>query len=106
MSADNGIYILVSPNKETGFTEYRVIYAQSIDNIYFQPDHGDFNTEHLRNYFAKCKFNTSDIDALAYARKLESKYSYLEYGIKWIYMNVDFPKGPLKSKKYKPRKRR
>jgi hypothetical protein len=106
MSADNGIYILVSPNKDTGFTEYRVIYAQSIDNIHYKPNHGDYNKEQLIDYFGKCKFNVSDVDALAFARKLESKYDYLEYGIKWIYMDIDFPKGTDKPKKYKPRRRR
>jgi hypothetical protein len=80
VSADNGIYIL-----ETAGPEYRVIYAQAIDNIY-----GKFNDETAHwegdmnmivDYFRNAEIFSKYEKALEYAIHLSKDYNYLEYGI-------------------------
>lgn len=95
MSADNGIYILKSPNFETGYTEYRVTYASAIENIYYRSNYGDFNSEALQEYFGNCNVLDSEIAAFAKAKEingdLEKEGLYTEYGIQTIKMTNEFP---------------
>lgn len=80
MSADNGIYILV-----TSGPEYRVAHHQNIDNIY-----GNFSDESYQwqgdpeemfRYFGNAKTFSSLEKALDYAENLMYDYEYLEDGI-------------------------
>lgn len=80
MSADNGIYILVTKGPE-----YRVGYHMAIDNIY-----GNFSDESFQwqgdpevmyLYFHADKMFSSMQEALDYAEELVYNYDYLEDGI-------------------------
>lgn len=86
MSADNGIYILVTKSNTPGMdNEYRVAYLFGIDNIY-----GDFddvtgkyepNVEMILNCFNGCHvFHYMDF-ALESALQLEDIHPNTEYGI-------------------------
>ena len=83
MSADNGIYIL----KTTGPVgpEYRVTYAQAIDNIYGNFSDESFqwqgDPEEMYKYFHDAPVFSSIEKALDYAKELSYNYDYLEYGI-------------------------
>lgn len=80
MSADNGIYIL-----QTKGPEFRVVYAQGIDNIY-----GEFSDESFQwqgdpdeifNYFKGSQVFHNLEEALDLASEMSYNYDYLEYGI-------------------------
>ena len=99
MSADNGIYILESIETDNRYV-YRVIDAQCIDNIYYDPGidaygispmkHG-FNRYILHDYF-KHGFITHD-KAIAYikAKEIEDDLDICEYGINLITYADTFP---------------
>jgi len=80
MSADNGIFIL-----ETAGSEFRVVHAQGIDNIYgkFNDDtlHWDGDDEMIREYFGESNIFHTLEDALDKAEEMSHDYEYLEYGI-------------------------
>lgn len=80
MSADNGVYIL-----ETSGPEYRIVYAQAIDNIY-----GSFNDathqwngnpESILDCFGRCKVYTDLQEAWDNAEILAQDHDYLEDGV-------------------------
>lgn len=80
MSADNGVYIL-----QTYGPEFRVAYAQAIDNVYgkFNDDtnHWDGDDKMILQYFGKSEvFDTID-EALNEAELLAEDYEYLEDGV-------------------------
>ncbi len=95
MSADNGIYILKSP-KGDGF-EFRVIHAQAIENIEWEPDKEGYNTKQLRGYFGEAQVFTSDNEALREAGRMADEVladdfcPILEYGISDISIPFEFP---------------
>ena len=83
MSADNGIYVLLTITEKG--PEYRVTYAQAIDNIY-----GKFNEELSRyegdipaivSVFGEAKIFHTLNEALDFAEQMEYDYEYLEDGI-------------------------
>jgi len=87
VSSDNGIYILVTDKTEGELdkSEYRVAYAQGIDNIY-----GGFDSVHScwegNNKFIKETFEKSEVfdsleEALDKAEVIAVEYPYLEDGI-------------------------
>jgi len=80
MSADNGIYVL-----QTYGPEYRVAYAQAIDNIFgkFNDEtlHWDGNKEMMLEYFKESKVYTNLEDALDKAEEMSYSYDYLEDGV-------------------------
>lgn len=79
MSADNGIYI---HKFKDGF---KVIHAQSIDNIYWKRGKNKYNYRILKNYFKDAKLFKTEKEALKYAYKLyhkiETSFGFIEYGI-------------------------
>lgn len=84
MSADNGVYILGTPIKNSKEKEFRVIHAQAIDNIYYnEKNDNEGNPVYILNYFGNCKILNYD-DAIIEAENLEKQYSILEYGISFI----------------------
>lgn len=101
MSADNGIYILSTPNG-LGY-EYRVIHTQAIDNIMWIPteeQHKNFdysygNPRNIVDYFQNSpRFETED-EALLYASSLYDEimaddFPILEYGINKISLEKSF----------------
>jgi len=108
MSADNGVYILVSRGRKTrhGYRkEYRVIHAQAIENIYWNADdpwpaEGEamLNDEYVRSYFGEATVLTDRKIAEGYAQCIYDswmkEFGYVEYGICWLieFANVPFPK--------------
>ena len=80
MSADNGVYIL-----ETKGPEFRVAYAQGIDNIYgnFNDDTGHWDgDDEAMQFLFKDALVYDDLDvALDKAHEIADNYEYLEYGI-------------------------
>jgi len=97
MSADNGIYILESEGPE-----WRVVHAQAIENINWNPetrttcDSSFFNNDELKSYFGRCEVFTSKDDAVRAALAIEgeiaqSDFPVLEYGISFIHLPRKFP---------------
>ena len=89
MSADNGIYILVTKGPE-----YRVAHAQAIEDIHFgvrNPDY-EWNEKSIVEKFGKVAVSSNKAEALDIALKMSKQCSVLEYGISWIdYSNKEFP---------------
>lgn len=100
MSADNGIYILVTKG------EYRVIHAQAIENLWWwERDEGSLkdgrklNPKRVIQYFGKAKVFRTNEAAWNEARKLykkimQSDIPVLEYGVQEItdWEDKEFPK--------------
>jgi hypothetical protein len=84
MSADNGVYIL-----ETSGPEFRVTYAQAIDNIYGKFNdstaqwEGDMNM--MVDYFKESEIFDTYEKAFNHAIKLSKEHEYLEDGICFIH---------------------
>lgn len=107
MSADNGVYILVSRGRKTRRghkTEYRVIHAQAIENIIWQPDYPDgrkpmLNREVVLEYFWETRVFTDRRVAEGYAQAIYDdvmwNFGDVEYGIVWFdeFGQIPFPKG-------------
>lgn len=108
MSADNGVYILVSRGRWTrhGYKrEYRVIHAQAIENVTCQPDYpGSKNREPELNramvleYFGEARVFTDRRVAEGYALAVYDQWmkglGTVEYGIRWFdeFAHIPFPK--------------
>ena len=94
MSADNGIYLLKSPKDNADGFEYRVIFAQAIDNIYWNEKTNEEGHEpdpkSLINYFGKCEVFEDSDKAHNKAFEMEREILsdgfcfFLEYGISTI----------------------
>ena len=80
MSADNGIYILKCNNG------CKVLHAQGIDAIYFEPDESGFNHESVREIFAEAELLT-EAEADEKAIQLAEDAYYTEYGV----CEIDYP---------------
>lgn len=80
MSADNGVYIL-----QTYGPEFRVAYAQAIDNIYgeFSDEtlHWEGNLDAMHSVFGKSRVFTDIEDAFDAAQTMSFDYDYLEDGV-------------------------
>ena len=87
MSADNGIYVLYTLSTE-GVPEYRVAYANAIDNIYGEWSEVDLiwngNGSAIKETFGESKVFNELTDALDFAEDLSHNYEYLEDGISVI----------------------
>jgi len=81
MSSDNGIYICEFPNQE-----WRVIHAQAIDNLSYEPDDEDgFNSVQVINYcnVGAATFGSKE-QAMVHAHRMAEDYEILEYGVSVI----------------------
>jgi len=91
MSADNGVYILVSP-KGSG-KEYRVTHAQAIENVTLDPkEFGDMHLYSQVLYFAQSAVFTDRQAALQEAARIHDRVGWTEYGICEIKVDNEFPK--------------
>lgn len=83
MSADNGIYVLLTET-EIG-AEYRVAYSNAIGNIYgnFNADLGKYEGDISRivSVFGESPVFYTLNEALDYAEEMEQANEYLEDGI-------------------------
>lgn len=92
MSADNGVYVL-----QTYGPEFRVAYAQAIDNIYEGFDDGSSHwlpdLDAMKIYFGKSSVYLTLEEALDAAEKIAYDYDYLEDGVCVIpdFVSVKFP---------------
>lgn len=108
MSADNGVYILVSRGRWTrhGYKrEYRAVHAQAIENITYHPDYPDspnkepeLNREMVLEYFGEARVFTDRRMAEGYAQAIYDQwmreFGVVEYGIRWFdeCAHIPFPK--------------
>lgn len=94
MSADNGIYILVTPTEKEHRYTYRVAHAMAIGNIYYYED-GPLSDATIVKYFGKCEVLTNKRRAidLAYEMKqvMEDDGCCIEYGVSVIQWGKPFP---------------
>jgi len=81
MSADNGTYVLATCDEE-GYSEFRVIQAHAIENIYDSKT-GKPNLPVLIEYFGKAKVFLDQKKAMCYANTLEDELG-TEHGICFI----------------------
>jgi len=81
MSADNGIYVGQFPNQE-----WRVISAQAIDNLSYEPDDEDgFSAVQVINFFnTGARTFGSKEQALVAAHSMAESHDVLEYGVSLI----------------------
>lgn len=99
MSADNGIYILVSPS-DSG-NEYRVSHQQCIDNInvdgkFIDGSGVDIGLYYETLYFGDSIVHDNEDDAMEEASSIyhdimESDFPVIEYGIQHLYSDHKFP---------------
>lgn len=93
MSADNGIYILVTMKKNSHDCEYRVAYAHAIENIDYGTEEDKANS--LVQYFGKSKVYDTETEAIIEAHAKAKNYSVLEYGVQTIDLTPqEFPDIP------------
>ena len=83
MSADNGIYVLLTESEKG--PEYRVTYAHAIDTIYGKFNDVTFRYEGdlraIQDTFQGAEVFHTINEALDYAEELEQEYNYLEDGV-------------------------
>ena len=87
MSADNGIYILQT--KERYGNQYRVVYANAIDNLGWSYENGRESTYNLVptrviEYFGGSKYTRDQNVAFRIAGRELKSCPYVEYGIQLI----------------------
>ena len=101
MSADNGVYILITAGSGSGL-EYRVLHTQAIKNVNWEPDYptvGDtdgLNEAEVINYFGDCHVFTDAQAAEAEAQRIYDKwmseFGTVQYGIVTLdYCHIPFP---------------
>jgi hypothetical protein len=82
LSADNGIYILKTKD------QYRVIYAQAIENLYWNPlDESSFDKlipTRIVEYYGKSKYTHNKDIVRDIAFNMARKTPVLEYGVREI----------------------
>lgn len=101
MSADNGVYILVTKGNR-GKKEYRVSHAQAVENLWYEPDHPQgsrdgLNTKYAHLLFGKSRVFTDMKLARGYAERIYDEwmgdFGIVEYGITTLdFSRVRFPR--------------
>lgn len=106
MSADNGVYILVTTDNHkrvneyttvntfgAGITAYRVAHCFAIDNLDYAEDKEIHNLGHvMHQYFGGSKVYYSCEEAFLAAQELHDDVGYTEYGISEIdFSEYNFP---------------
>lgn len=111
MSADNTIGILITKRSDgQPGQEYRVGYAQAIENAWEEPDYpGDKSSMHratVRRIWAKSPVYTDAGVARKAAVVMEVQQGYVEYGIVvYDHPNLFFPASPAKSRRNRMKRR-
>ena len=104
MSADNGVYILVTRGSR-GKKEYRVAHAQAIENLFseFSDDpRGVLNVEYAHLLFGKSRVFTDMKLAGGYAQRIYDEwmdaFGIVEYRIVTLYYShIRFPQASVES---------
>lgn len=90
MSADNGIYILMSPIEGSSEVEYRVADAAAIDNLNYFAE-GSLECQAMEVvYFGNSTVFVSETDAFHAAITIQTQTDWTEYGI-CILTEREFP---------------
>lgn len=89
MSADNGIYILVTPisglQNGANTQQFRVAHAQAIDNLDYEvPDGWDLDPTQVVAYFHDAQIRWTASEALLLAASMMTDLPICEYGIQII----------------------
>ena len=95
MSADNGIYVLVTIRnrrmegratvKSAPYKVYRIAYANAIDNLDYYKEEQPYNVGcYLKEIWGNSIVYNSHQEALLEAHKLAAKFDNLEYGVSTI----------------------
>jgi len=108
MSADDGVYVLVTRGRKTqrGYKkEYRVVHTQAIECVTEEPNYPDFmvqdselNRARTVDFFGKARVFSDRKVAEGYAIRLEEERvetfgSGSEYGIVWLdFAHIPFPR--------------
>ena len=97
MSADNGIYILRTTNKDQPH-EYRVAHLQAVENYQWDDEKKDYTSDpdvQIKNaseMWAGCQVLFNRTAALEWADKTMREVGYTEYGIQFIEIDRPFRK--------------
>ena len=95
MSADNGVYILRTTTTQKGVFEYRVTYAQAIENIYFNKLGSKKWASVVKDYFGNSMVYSTREGAWEKAGKVYDAIvnggDICEYGIEEIHVNRRYP---------------
>jgi len=99
MSADNGVYILVTPiltPRDEGRKEYRPSYMQAVENYLWDAESGeetenpDIHIENARQMWKYARVVFDRTKALKMADKMAQECAVLEYGIQFIEIPREF----------------
>lgn len=94
MSADNGIYVLKTPQPNGGF-EYRVKEAHNIETIFVRDNPKRADQRMLIDTFGASQVFTDDLDAFTAANDMlldiEQEGGEVEYGVLMIELDQSFP---------------
>ena len=113
MSADDTTGIMITKRRDgQPGNEYRVAWAQAIENIELEPDYPSMaqpalNRESVRTLFAKSQVFFREEDALTAASRIESRWEGgTEYGIKkFDFSTLYFPASDRKRQRRQFRRR-
>lgn len=89
MSADNGVYILETKDKNGG-KEYRVAYHMAVENYMWDhnlnryTEDSDILIANAREMWDGAKVHQEKTDALAEAASIAESIGFLEYGIQFV----------------------
>ena len=96
MSADNGVYILITSDKfvqandKGGFVNtngkpvkaYRVVHAQAIDNFDYYKEHEPHNLgAYMWDTWGSCEVFYDKTKALVEAQRIVDTFEFVEYGV-------------------------
>lgn len=97
MSADNGIYILVTLTRDGSGKEYRVQHLQAVENYTWdhlwgmETKNPDIHIQNAREMWKDVSIIHSEHDALAEANRLLQAYGgWTEYGIQFVKIDRTF----------------
>ncbi len=93
MSADNGIYILITPRRDDPERfEYRVTQTQGIENVTQQDaPWKEIQPALAVSYFGECTVYDNAVKAAVEALAIEKDYGWTEYGICEVDLPFDGP---------------
>jgi len=84
MSADNGIYILVTKSSD-GSSVYRVAYASAIDDLNWYMNSEPYNVgAYLVRTWGESEVYQTETDAMGHALRLSGLVPSTEYGVRFI----------------------
>ena len=99
MSADNGVYILITAKEDSHGCEFRVVHCQNIEDLYWDTE-ANREADEIQPAMLKEKFGRATVfedqdaarnEAFQLASDIEAG-GVLEYGVREIHHDEPFPK--------------